>query len=68
MKPGSTNRARGWLKAYALLLAIAPIGLAQDGWTGTRRGLAGKDLNAVYFADTKRGWIAGDNGFVSYTK
>lgn len=33
----------------------------------TRRGLAGKDLNAVYFADPKRGWIAGDGGFLSHT-
>jgi len=34
---------------------------------GARRGPAGKDLNTVYFADSKRGWIAGDDGFVSYT-
>ncbi|MEP6707794.1 MAG: YCF48-related protein [Pyrinomonadaceae bacterium] len=56
--------------AGALLLAAMLIGgggLAQTGWTGTRLGPAGKDLNAVYFADTKRGWIGGDGGFLSYT-
>lgn len=28
---------------------------------------AGTDLNAVFFADSKRGWVAGDEGFVSRT-
>ncbi|HKS28662.1 MAG TPA: YCF48-related protein [Pyrinomonadaceae bacterium] len=37
-------------------------------WTAARRGLMGKDLNAVYFSDSKRGWIAGDGGFLSRTK
>jgi photosystem II stability/assembly factor-like uncharacterized protein len=50
-----------------LLLAATQTGLAQVGWTGVQRGQPGKDLNAVYFADTKRGWIAGDSGFVNYT-
>jgi photosystem II stability/assembly factor-like uncharacterized protein len=67
---------RGWAqKAKArraacvllLLLLWAGSAAAQAGWTGVRRGQAGKDLNAVFFADTKRGWIAGDGGFVSYT-
>jgi len=39
-----------------------------SGWRAVRRGLAGKDLNAVYFVDSKRGWIAGDGGFVSHTE
>ncbi|HEY0406979.1 MAG TPA: YCF48-related protein [Pyrinomonadaceae bacterium] len=64
--------ARRWLAdALLLLLLLASMtqaALAQGvGWTGAQRGQPGKDLNAVYFADTKRGWIAGDNGFVSYT-
>ncbi|HYO92756.1 MAG TPA: hypothetical protein VEQ40_14030, partial [Pyrinomonadaceae bacterium] len=37
-------------------------------WTAARRGQAGRDLNAVYFADSKRGWIAGDGGFLSRTR
>jgi photosystem II stability/assembly factor-like uncharacterized protein len=58
-------------KFYALflLIALAGLGLAQaQGWTAARRGQAGKDLNAVFFADSKRGWIAGDAGFLSRTK
>src|SRR5215208_4390914 len=58
-------------KLYAplLLILLLSVSLAQTtGWTATRRGQKGKDLNAVYFADTKRGWIAGDNGLLSRTK
>jgi photosystem II stability/assembly factor-like uncharacterized protein len=47
---------------------MASVALAQGGWTATRRGEEGKDLNALFFADSKRGWIAGDNGFVSRTE
>lgn len=58
------------LKVSSLLLMIvlAGVALAQDGWVASRRGPAGKDLNAIYFADAKRGWIAGDDGFVSRTE
>ena len=38
-----------------------------DGWVAAQSGAGGKDLNAVYFADSRRGWVAGDNGFVSHT-
>jgi len=59
----------------ALLLALtagAALGGAgaraqAAGWVGERRGQAGKDLNAVYFADSKRGWVAGDGGLVLHT-
>ena len=56
-----------------LMLAIAfsltaVICHAQTGWTVTRISSGGKDLNAVYFADTKRGWVAGDGGFFCYTE
>lgn len=40
----------------------------REGWRGEQRGPAGKDLNAVYFADAKRGWIAGDEGYVGHTE
>ena len=56
-----------WLAVVLVLTAAAQLCLAQQGWAGARQGLAGKDLNAVFFADTKRGWIAGDDGFISYT-
>ena len=41
---------------------------AQSGWAGGRQGEPGKDLNAVYFVDSKRGWVAGDGGVVMRTK
>ena len=52
----------------AIIFALAAVGQAQSGWTEKRRGSGGRDLNAVYFADAKRGWIGGDNGFFSYTE
>ena len=57
----------------SLMLAIvfwltAVICHAQSGWTTARISSGGKDLNAVYFADAKRGWVGGDGGFFSYTE
>jgi photosystem II stability/assembly factor-like uncharacterized protein len=46
---------------------IAAITQAQSGWTISRISSGGKDLNAVYFADAKHGWVAGDDGFLAYT-
>jgi photosystem II stability/assembly factor-like uncharacterized protein len=59
MKPGAV---------LLLLVGLSFAALAQTGWVGARRGQAGKDLNAVFFADSKRGWIAGDEGYVSRTE
>lgn len=28
---------------------------------------SGRDLNAIYFVDSKHGWIGGDNGFLTHT-
>lgn len=61
-------------KPSALLILAMMFGLsavicsAQSGWTTTRVSSRGKDLNAVYFADAKRGWVAGDGGFFSHTE
>jgi photosystem II stability/assembly factor-like uncharacterized protein len=59
-------------KFYALFLLVmlgSVTSTAQtEGWTAARRGQTGRDLNAVFFADSKRGWIAGDGGFLSRTK
>jgi photosystem II stability/assembly factor-like uncharacterized protein len=49
------------------LLATASPSAAQQGWTSTRVGPAGQDLNTVYFLDSKRGWVGGDNGFLTRT-
>lgn len=56
--------------SLTFMLGVNPhsAALAADGWEAARRGPAGKDLNAVYFADSRRGWIAGDNGFLSRTE
>src|SRR3712207_2409753 len=55
--------------ALFLMLSLAVAAFSQGtGWTVARRGQVGKDLNAVFFADSKRGWIAGDDGFLSRTK
>ncbi|MCA1558185.1 MAG: hypothetical protein LC731_06560, partial [Acidobacteria bacterium] len=67
----SIRSKRAARKVYALLLLtiLAGMALAQAaGWTAARRGEVGKDLNTVFFADSKRGWIAGDGGFLSRTK
>src|SRR6266404_305600 len=50
-----------------LLSLIGGVAVAQDGWSSSRHGLDGKDLNAVFFVDSRHGWIAGDAGFVSHT-
>jgi len=52
---------------FALFLFFAGTAVAQTGWRGNRIGPAQKDLNVVFFADSKRGWIGGDDGFVSAT-
>jgi photosystem II stability/assembly factor-like uncharacterized protein len=61
---------KGLLKkvCVALLFVVAAgAARAQDGWVAVKNIDSGKDLNAVYFADSKRGWVAGDDGFVSRT-
>lgn len=51
----------------ALSVLATVFGYAESGWSSTRLRSGGKDLNAVYFADSKRGWVGGDDGFLSYT-
>lgn len=71
----------GWRRgapalATTVLLVAAAGGFAvrvagsqqQLGWVAERRGAVGKDLNAVYFTDSKRGWAAGDAGLVLHTE
>jgi len=60
--------AQSLIPGVALLCALVTVGAQGEGWKGTRHGAAGKDLNTVYFADTKRGWIAGDDGLVYRTE
>ncbi len=67
MRSTNQKRFRQWVYVWLLAGALAGAAAAQEGWVATRRGPSGKDLNTVFFADSKRGWIAGDDGFVSYT-
>lgn len=65
----SINGLAPKLCALFLLSSFMCVAFGQtSGWTAARRGQIGKDLNAVFFADSKRGWIAGDEGFLSRTR
>src|SRR6185295_14236843 len=50
------------------LFAFAPVLWGQSGWSSTRISSSGRDLNAVFFVDAKRGWIGGDEGFLTHTE
>jgi len=62
-----TRSLKHFIVIPMVLLLSALSALAQQGWTPSRIGPAAKDLNTVYFLDSKRGWVAGDNGFLSRT-
>jgi photosystem II stability/assembly factor-like uncharacterized protein len=68
--PGETLVQKSQTRLFAatlFLIALAFSAKAQQGWTPTRVGLAGKDLNTVFFLDSKRGWVGGDGGFLART-
>lgn len=52
--------------ALFLVASACPL-FAQQGWVPTRVAPSGQDLNTVFFLDDKRGWVGGDNGFLSRT-
>ncbi|HLA11338.1 MAG TPA: YCF48-related protein [Pyrinomonadaceae bacterium] len=49
------------------LFMIGAANVATAQWVATRLAGADQDLNTVFFLDSKRGWIGGDNGFLSRT-
>lgn len=51
----------------ALLAAASAVVWAQSGWTASQVTSGGRDLNTVYFIDSKRGWVAGDDGYLAFT-
>jgi len=65
------HRSRTALLISSLSLALVSVftlsTLAQTGWVATRIGPARSDLNTVYFLDSKRGWVGGNNGFLGRT-
>jgi photosystem II stability/assembly factor-like uncharacterized protein len=59
----------GQILAASLLLAfLATPARSQLGWTTVNIAAPDQDLNSVFFLDNKRGWIGGDNGFLSRTE
>ncbi len=59
--------ARTVFLAFTLLSFQSSFVFAQNGWVPTNIGVKGQDLNTVYFVDSKRGWVGGDDGFLSRT-
>src|SRR2546423_14302211 len=57
----------GQLVLVIVALCATVASSAQSGWVSTHVSSGGKDLNAVYFIDSKRGWAGGDAGFLAYT-
>ncbi len=57
----------GFLAAVLLVVCAAPA-KSQQGWIPAQVAPADQDLNSVFFLDNKRGWIGGDNGFLSRTE
>ncbi len=53
--------------AFLVVLATAVAARAQQGWIATKVSSAAGDLNTVFFLDSKRGWVGGDNGFLGRT-
>ena len=53
--------------ALVVFLALANSARAQ-GWVPFKINTGGNDLNTVYFLDSKRGWVGGDGGYLSYTQ
>jgi photosystem II stability/assembly factor-like uncharacterized protein len=52
----------------SLVFLVSIMATAQSGWNGSRLTSSGRDLNTVYFSDSKRGWIGGDEGFLTHTE
>ncbi len=67
MKPRHKTSLISLLPAVLLLFVAAAAARGQDGWVATRIAPANQDLNTVYFLDGKRGWVGGDNGYLSRT-
>lgn len=51
---------------FVSLILISSVS-AQGGWVPFKISTGGGDLNTVYFLDSKRGWVGGDDGYLSRT-
>jgi len=54
--------------AVLIVLLILNGSAQAQGWSQIKLNTGGKDLNTVYFLDSKRGWAGGDDGFLSHTE
>lgn len=52
--------------SYLVILISAAAAAAQSSWVLQRMNIAG-DLVAVHFTSSKKGWVAGDNGYLAST-
>ena len=52
----------------SLFLLASVFVTAQGGWNAQRIASSGRDLNTVYFSDSKRGWVGGDEGFLTHSE
>jgi len=52
--------------AVGVLFIVISSAHAQS-WVPFKINTGGNDLNTVYFLDSKRGWVGGDGGYLSYT-
>ena len=50
-----------------VVLVLFGAASAQRSWVPRRVDTGGNDLNTVYFLDSKRGWVGGDEGYLSRT-
>ena len=50
-----------------LVVFVFHSSVSAQAWVSMKVGPAGRDLNTVYFVDSKRGWVGGDGGFLSRT-
>ena len=50
-----------------VIFLLCQTTFAQKGWNVNRQKSVG-DLISVYFTSSKVGWVAGDNGYLAYTK
>ncbi|MEP6818467.1 MAG: YCF48-related protein [bacterium] len=64
----SRNKSKRLAVAAFFLIAFAAPIKSQQGWVATQVAPPAQDLIAVYFLNDKRGWIGGDNGFLSRTE
>src|SRR6516164_8225991 len=69
MRPGLQKL--GFTISLAVLIGFyagSIVSYSQSGWTSSQVPSGGRDLNTVYFIDSKHGWVGGDGGFLAFTE